>query len=76
MNSLILISPDRGSGFKPILSGKLSNNLDRPSIVVCMEFRRRLPTTGLRSQYLVTSQIIFDYSGFFDSVLLHSIYPS
>ncbi|MEG5116287.1 hypothetical protein QUB60_26890 [Microcoleus sp. A2-C5] len=23
MNSLILISPDRGSGFKPILSGKV-----------------------------------------------------
>ncbi len=22
MNSLLLISPDRGSGFKPILSGK------------------------------------------------------
>jgi len=27
MNSLILISPDQGSGFKPILSGKLSFNL-------------------------------------------------
>jgi len=28
MNSLILISPDQGSGFKPILSGNGSQFLD------------------------------------------------
>jgi hypothetical protein len=29
MNSLILISPDQGSGFKPILSGKRPNSCAR-----------------------------------------------
>ncbi len=30
MNSLLLISPYKGSGFKPILSGKVRSVLDPP----------------------------------------------
>ena len=57
MNSLILIAPDRGSGFKPILSGKKAQ-ISRP---ISVDSRRKYMTNLASS--LVFIAPVPDYQG-------------
>ncbi|MEG4802371.1 hypothetical protein Q5689_17480 [Microcoleus sp. ARI1-A2] len=54
----------------------LSNNVDRPSIVVCIGFARRVPTTDVAIAVFGGITDNFWLLSFFSSVLLHSIYQS